>query len=539
MPLARNLEFAPVNKFTCDCSLSFVFLSFIWFFARLFVSLSRLTAAEAAAMIKNGQTIGLSGFTPAGTAKMVTAEVAKIAEAEHAAGRPFKISIFTGASTGQSTDGDLSNAHAIDFRAPYTTNPDFRKHVNMNELNYSDLNLSNMATQIRQGYLGPVNWAIIEACAVEKVGDKAHIYLTAAGGIAPTVCRLATEGIIIELNAFHERSGMGMHDVYEIEDHPFRKPVMICHPGDRIGKPYIEVDASRIIGVVEGNVPDEARSFKDPDPITTQIGQNVADFLVANMKCGKIPPTFLNLQSGVGSGANAVLGALGHSTEVPNFNIYTEVLQDAPVQLMREGRVLSASACSLTVTNECMKGIYRDMDFFRDKLVLRPSEISNNPEVIARIGVCSLNTAIEVDLYGHVNSTKICGTKMMNGIGGSADFTNNAYLSIFTCGSTTKGGAISSIVPFASHIDHTNHFVDAVITEYGVADLRHKSDMQKSVELIKVAHPDYRPMLMDYLKYAEKGGGHTHHCLSAAFAMHDTFLRKGDMRLTDWAEYVK
>ena len=503
------------------------------------MSFNRISAAEAAAMVKNGQTIGLSGFTPAGTAKMVTAEIAKIAEAEHAEGRPYKISIFTGASTGQSCDGALANAQAIDFRAPYTTNPDFRKHVNLNELNYSDLNLSNMATQIRQGYLGPVNWAIIEACAVEKVGDKAHIYLTAAGGIAPTVCRLATEGIIIELNAFHERSGMGMHDVYEIQDHPFRTPIMITHPSDRIGKPYIEVDASRIIGVVEGNVPDEARSFKDPDPITTQIGQNVADFLVHNMRVGTIPPTFLNLQSGVGSGANAVLGALGHSTEVPNFNIYTEVLQDAPVQLMREGRVLSASACSLTVTNECMKGIYRDMDFFKDKLVLRPSEISNNPEVIARIGVCSLNTAIEVDLYGHVNSTKICGTKMMNGIGGSADFTNNAYLSIFTCGSTTKGGAISSIVPFASHIDHTNHFVDAVITEYGVADLRHKSDMQKSEELIKVAHPDYQPMLRDYLKYAEKGGGHTHHCLSAAFAMHDTFLRKGDMRLTDWAEYIK
>ena len=503
------------------------------------MSFNRITAAEAAALVKNGQTIGLSGFTPAGTAKMVTAEIAKIAEAEHAEGRPYKISIFTGASTGQSTDGALANAQAIDFRAPYTTNPDFRKHVNLNELNYSDLNLSNMATQIRQGYLGPVNWAIIEACAVEQVGNKAHIYLTAAGGIAPTVCRLATEGIIIELNAFHERSGMGIHDVYEIQDHPFRTPIMITKPSDRIGKPYIEVDADRIVGVVEGNVPDEARSFKDPDPITTQIGQNVADFLLANMKCGKIPPTFLNLQSGVGSGANAVLGALGQCPEVPNFNIYTEVLQDAPIELMREGRVLSASACSLTVTNECMKGIYRDMDFFKDKLVLRPSEISNNPEVIARIGVCSLNTAIEVDLYGHVNSTKICGTKMMNGIGGSADFTNNAYLSIFTCGSTTKGGAISSIVPFASHIDHTNHFVNAVITEYGVADLRHKSDMQKAEELIKVAHPDYRPMLRDYLKYAEKTSGHTHHCLSAAFAMHDTFLRKGDMRLTDWGEYVK
>lgn len=498
----------------------------------------KMTAEEAAALIQNGQTIGLSGFTPAGAPKCTPAEIAKRAEAEHAAGRPFKISVFTGASTGQSCDGMLSNAQAIDFRAPYTTNPDFRKNVNRNELNYSDLNLSNMATQIRQGYLGQVNWAIIEACAVEKVGTKAHIYLTTAGGISPTVCRLATEGIIIELNAFHSPKSMGIHDVYEIEDHPHRTPIMITKASDRIGKPYVEVDASRIVGVIDCNVPDEARAFKDPDPITSQIGQNVADFLLANMRQGLIPPTFLNLQSGVGSGANAVLGALGQCQEVPNFNIYTEVLQDAPVQLMREGRVLSASACSLTVTNDCMRGIYDDMDFFKDKLVLRPSEISNCPEVIARIGVCSLNTAIECDIYGHVNSTKICGTKMMNGIGGSADFTNNAYLSIFTCGSTTKGGAISSIVPFASHIDHTNHFIDAVITEYGVADLRHKSDMQKAEALIQVAHPDYQPLLRDYLKHAEKFSGHTHHALSAAFGMHDTFIRKGDMRLTDWAEYL-
>ena len=500
---------------------------------------NKISAAEAAALIQDGQTIGLSGFTPAGVPKCTPAEIAKKAAAEHAAGRPFKISVFTGASTGQSCDGELSNAEAIDFRAPYTTNPDFRKNVNRNSLNYSDLNLSNMATQIRQGYLGPVNWAIIEACDVERVGSKAHIYLTAAGGISPTVCRLATEGIIIELNAFHSPKSKGIHDVYEIEDHPHRTPIMINKASDRIGKPYVEVDASRIVGVVECNIPDEARAFKDPDPITSQIGQNVADFLLANMKQGLIPSSFLNLQSGVGSGANAVLGALGHCPEVPDFNIYTEVLQDAPVGLMKQGRVLSASACSLTVTNECLLDIYDNMDFFKDKLVLRPSEISNSPEVIARIGVCSLNTAIECDIYGHVNSTKICGTKMMNGIGGSADFTNNAYLSIFTCGSTTKGGAISSIVPFASHIDHTNHFIDAVITEYGVADLRHKSDMQKAEALIAVAHPDYQPMLRDYLKFAEKTGGHTHHCLSAAFAMHDTFLRKGDMRLTDWAEYVK
>ncbi len=460
-------------------------------------------------------------------------------EAEHAAGRPFKINIFTGAITGQSCDGELSNQQAIGFRAPYTTNSDFRKHVNACEISYSDLNLSNMATQIRQGYLGDIHWAILEACEVEEVGDKVRIYLTAAGGISPTVARLAKEGVFVELNAFHSKESIGIHDVYEIEDHPFRTPIMITKANDRIGKPYVEVERDRIVGVVECDIPDEARSFKAPDPITTQIGQNVADFLLHNLQKGIIPTPFHHLHSGVGSGANAVLGALGQCPEVPNFNIYTEVLQDAPVELMKQGRVLSASACSLTVTNDCIRDIYSNMDFFKDKLVLRPSEISNCPEVIARIGVCSLNTAIEADIYGHVNSTKICGTRMMNGIGGSADFTNNAYLSIFTCGSTTKGGAISSIVPFCSHIDHTSHFIDAIITEYGVADLRGKCAMEKAQAIIEVAHPDYRPMLRDYLKHAEKFGGHTHHCLSAAFAMHDTFIRKGDMRLTDFGEYIK
>ena len=282
---------------------------------------NKITAAEAAALIENGQTIGLSGFTPAGTPKCTPAEIAVKAEAEHAAGRPFKISIISGASTGQSCDGALSIAEAIDFRTPYTTNADFRKRVNMNEINYHDLCLSGLATQMRQGFLGELDWGIIEACAIEKVGSKAHIYLTAAGGISPTVCRLAKRGIIVELNAFHSPQSKGIHDVYEIEDHPFRTPIMITKASDRIGKPYIEVDADRIVGVIECNIADEARGFKDADPITNQIGQNVADFLLANMRSGLIPKSFLNLQSGVGSGANAVLGALGQCSEVPNFNI--------------------------------------------------------------------------------------------------------------------------------------------------------------------------------------------------------------------------
>ena len=128
------------------------------------MALNYISAAQAASLIKHGYNIGLSGFTPAGTAKAVTAELAKIAEAEHAAGHPFQVGIFTGASTGDSCDGVLSRAKAIRYRAPYTTNPDFRKAVNNGEIAYNDIHLSQMAQEVRYGFMGKVDVAILEAC---------------------------------------------------------------------------------------------------------------------------------------------------------------------------------------------------------------------------------------------------------------------------------------------------------------------------------------------------------------------------------------
>lgn len=493
-----------------------------------------ISAAEAASLIKNGDIIGLSGFTPAGTPKAVTPEIAKIAEAEHAKGNPFKISILTGASTGDSCDGMLSRAKAIAYRAPYTTNTDFRKAVNNGEIAYNDIHLSQMAQYIRYNFLGKINTGIIEACDVTPDGK---IYLTAAVGIAPTVARLADK-LIIELNAAHSTKMIGMHDVYEPLDPPRRRAIDVYKPSDRIGVPYIQVDPAKIVGIVEVNKPDEARAFTAPDPVTDRIGQNVADFLAADMQAGRIPSTFLPLQSGVGNIANAVLGALGRNQTIPAFEMYTEVLQDSVVSLIKQGRVKFGSTCSLSVTNECLNEIYENMDFFRDKLVLRPSEISNNPEIVRRLGLISINTALEADIYGNINSTHVCGTKMMNGIGGSGDFTRGAYTSIFTCPSITKEGKISAIVPMVSHHDHSEHSVSIFVTEQGVADLRGKSPMERAKLIIEnCAHPSYREMLWDYLKICAKG--QTCHRLSAAFAMHDTFLRTGDMRNTKWEEYLK
>ena len=498
---------------------------------------TRLTAAEAAAMIKNNECLALSGFTPAGAPKAVTRELAKIAEAEHAAGKPFQVSILTGASTGESTDGVMATAQAIRYRAPYTTNGEFRKNVNMGNIPYNDIHLSHMAQEMRFGFFGEIDWAILEACEIEVSNGTYKVYLTAAGGISPTAARLAKR-VILELNAFHNPNVKYIHDVYEPLDPPSRQPIPIMNVGDRIGTPYVEIPAEKVAGVVECNLPDEARGFKDSDPITDRIGQLTAEFLVNDMKRGIIPSTFLPLQSGVGSTANAILGALGKDKNVPDFNVYTEVIQDSVIDMMLNGRVKDASACSLTVSNECLMQVYDNMDYFKDHLTLRPSEISNNPEVIRRLGIIAINTAIEVDLYGNVNSTHISGKKMMNGIGGSGDFERNAYISIFTCPSTAKDGLISSIVPFVSHQDHSEHDVNIVVTEQGVADLRAKSPVQRAELLIEnCVHPDYKQLMWDYLKIAK--GGHTKHNLPAAFAMHDTLERKGDMKLTDFAEYVK
>ena len=491
-----------------------------------------ITAQEAATFIKNGYGVGLSGFTLSGTPKTVLPEVAKIAEEEHAAGRPFAINLFTGASTGDSIDGMLARAKALKFRAPFISNPTVREAINNKEIVYSDLHLSLMAQDLRYGYLGKVDVAILEAIDITPDGK---VYLTTAGGIGQTVANLADK-IIIERNTFHHT--MGLHDVYEPLDPPYRKEIPIFKAADRVGKPYVQVDPKKVVGIVEVCMPNEQVVFKELDPVTRKIGENVVGFILNDIKCGVIPATGLPIQSGIGNVANAVLKALEDSTELPPLDLYSEVLQDSVIDLMEHGRVKAGSTCSLSLSQECLQHVYDNLDFFRDRLILRPSEISNHPEIIRRLGIIAMNTAIAVDLYGCVNSSHIGGTRLMNGIGGSGDFARNAYVSIFMCPSTQKGGAISSIVPMVTHADHTEHDVRVVVTEWGVADLRGKGPDERARLLIEnCAHPEYRNLLWDYLKIAKNA--HVSHNIAAALDMHATFDREGDMRKTNWSKFTR
>jgi succinate CoA transferase len=489
-----------------------------------------LTPEEAAALIADQNTIGFGGFTGAGSAKAIPRALAVRAEAEHAAGRPFKVRVLTGASTGKSVDGALARADAISFRAPYQGNADLRKKINAGEVHFIDMHLSMLPQQVRYGFFGDIDMAIVEAVDVTAGGA---VVLSSSVGAANTYLSVAKK-ILIEINAHHPQALLGMHDIFEPRDPPARNELHIYRPSDRIGSPICLIDPSKIAGVVMTNEPDETGAFDASDAVTERIAQNVTEFLVNEMRAGRVPNTFLPLQSGVGNIANAVLGALGNNPAIPPFEMYTEVLQDSAIPLIEAGRLKFASTCALTLSPDMSKHVYDNLPAFRNRILMRPQEISNNPEVARRLGIISMNTAIEVDLGGSVNSSHIMGRQMMNGIGGSGDFTRNAYISIFSCPSTQKGGKISTIVPVVSHSDHSEHSVQVLVTEHGVADLRGKDPTERARIVIEnCAAPEYRDQLFAYLAFVRVG----HEALSfrSSFAMHHKFFQDGDMRNVVWA----
>ena len=458
-----------------------------------------LSAQEAADLIKNGDNIGLSGFTASGSPKVITEALAAKAVKEHEAGRPFKVSVFTGASTNNHADGALARANAIARRTPYQNTPDLRQRINAHDCHYFDLHLSELAQKFRYNTYGELDWAILE---VAKVFENGEVVLGTGVGNVPTYAAKAKK-IFIELNTKLPEGLYGLHDIYMPLDPPHRREIPIYTPSDRIGHPTIKLDPSKIAGIVHSDAYDGIKGFTALDDTT-----------------------LLPIQSGVGNVANAVLFGLGDSKELPPFAMYTEVIQDAVIDLMKMGRCKFGSTCSLTLSDTKESEVLSDLDFFRDKIVLRPAEISNSPEVIRRLAVIAMNTALEADIFGNINSTR-----------GSGDFTRNGYLSIFSCPSITKGGLISNIVPMCSHIDHTEHSVDVIITDQGVADIRGLDPVQRAERIIdNCAHPMYRELLHDYLKLGK--GGQTPHHLAASLGFHTAFQTTGDMRKTDWSLYA-
>lgn len=492
-----------------------------------------ISAEEAASHIHNGDNVGTSGFTASGTPKLVTVALAEKARQLHEKGEPFKVNLYTGASTNDYVDGALTRADAIGQRMPYQGTPCTREAANDGRINYYDPHLSHVSQDMRYGFVGDLDVAIIE---VTEMNPEGEVILGAGLGMSPTLVQMAKK-VIIEYSSYYRTSFRGFHDNYVPLDPPRRREIPIYKPSDRIGDTILRIDPAKIIGVVPSNESESIRSFTSLNDTTRAIGANVAEFLASEMRAGKIPPEFLPIQSGVGNVANAALYGLAENPQIPAFQMFTEVVQDAVMDLMQQGKCTFASTCALAFSDQAMLRFMDDIDFYRDKLLMRPGEISNHPEVVRRLGLIAMNTALECDIYGFVNSTHVDGTYMMNGIGGSGDFCRNAALSIFLCPSVQKGGRISAIVPMVSHVDHTDHDVKIIVTEQGVADMRGMAPRQRAEMIIEnCVHPDYKEIMRDYLKISSSG--HIGHNLKAAFALHMAYMEHGDMRMVDFGKFV-
>ena len=488
------------------------------------------TASDAAACITPGETVAVSGFTGAGYPKAVPQALAARMQQSHAQGDPFRVRLLTGASTAPELDGALAKVEGMEMRLPYQSDPTVRRCINEGRIDYVDIHLSHVAQYTWFGFFGDVDVAIIEVAAILEDG---RLVPTSSVGNNKTWLEQARK-VILEVNRWQPLALEGMHDIYfGTALPPNRKPIPLVHADDRIGQPWLRVDPEKVVAVVETEAHDRNSPFDPPDDASRRIAGHLLDFLEQEIAHGRLGPGLLPLQSGVGNIANAVLAGIaasGHRQLVA----FTEVIQDGMLHLLRDDVLRFASATAFSLSSAGIDEFLRNIEHYRRRILLRPQEISNHPELIRRLGCIAMNGMLEADIYGNVNSTHVAGTSIMNGIGGSGDFARNAFLSVFMAPSTAKDGNVSTIVPMASHVDHTEHDTMVVVTEQGLADLRGLSPKQRARRIIdRCAHPDYRPMLSDYFDRAvhASAGKHTPHLLREALSWHARFVETGSMRV--------
>ncbi len=482
-----------------------------------------MSAEEAALLIKDKMIVGTSGFTPSGYPKAVPLALAERVKN----GENLTIDIYSGASLGPEIDTVLVEAGIIRRRLPYHTNATMRKAINSGSVQYTDMHLSVSTQMVNLGYIAPPDLTIAEAVAITEEGD---LILSTAVGNTPTFIN-HSPSVIVELAMKKPLELEGMHDIFITENPPLRQPIGVVKVDDRIGSTVVKCGWDKIKAIVISDLQDQTRPLRPVNEEEKAIGNHILEFLRSEVAQGRLSNSLLPIQSGVGSVANAVLYGLCEA-EFQGLTCYTEVAQDSMLDLLRSGKCDFVSCTSVSPSPEGLTRFFDELGFFKDRILFRPQEISNSPEVSRRIGIIAMNTALEVDIYGNVNSTHSQGKKIMNGIGGSGDFSRSAVISIFTTSSLAKDGNISSIVPMCPHVDHTEHEVSAIVTEQGYADLRGLSPKERAVKIIEnCAHPDYRDALMDYFDRAcAEMPCQTPHILEEALSWHVRYEKTGSMK---------
>ncbi|WP_049922484.1 acetyl-CoA hydrolase/transferase C-terminal domain-containing protein [Halopiger djelfimassiliensis] len=478
---------------------------------RIAAGLPVVSAEEAAATIPADATVYAGGIG-AGPKELPLA----LARSD----RELSLSIVSSADAGFLTDTQLVDSGGVDFRYPFAVWPDHRRAANDGDLSFVDDHFSSISRTVQQdvftpafGFDGPTV-AIVEAVAVE---DDRFVPTTAIGAVPAFVDH--ADRVIVEVNEAVPRTVGEFHDVYR-PDTPPREPIPLSDPGDRLGDRYVALPDGPD-AVIRTEQPPMPYPFRELTADEGEIAAATVDFLERELERNPAFEDRLTIEVGIGTLGDEIMRRLDWIARSGyDLAYYGEVIQDGLLELLADGTLESASGTGIVLSQDGIDRLYGSPETFADRVRLRPVDISNEPSVIRRLGLVGVNSALEVDIYGNANSSHVRGSRLLQGIGGSGDFTRNALVSVIVLPSTARDGEVSRIVPKATHVDHPDHDVDVVVTEHGVADLRGLAPHERATRLIgECAHPAFRDDLRSFLERATSGDkpGHVPHDLSTAF----------------------
>jgi succinyl-CoA:acetate CoA-transferase len=451
------------------------------------------TAAEAARFFRDGMVVATSGTAQSGYPRAVFAALAERMKKEGG----LRVDLLCAGPLGPEVEDALTEAGGIRRRIGTLGCKSLRQAVNRGEVGFLEGKTGKVTQYARRGYYGDIDAAVVEAAGVNAKGE-----------VIPGICvydipdwlELAS-AVILEINLRRPLALEGIHDIYLPEP---GRCIPLDHPLGRIGSPHIPLDPARVKHIVfsdleEGGTP--------PSPVgdkVRRIAGHIESFLKEERrKLGKLPP----LEVGIGDTLNGFVSSLADS-ELSSLVFFQAVVTDPLLDLIDAGRVEGISCNSLRFSGEALKRFFSRLDHYRKYFVFRPVTLTNSAELLSRFGVIAVNSGLEADIQGQVNSSHSRGTQIIGGIAGSYDFARNSSISIFALPSTFQQGKGSSIVPRVSHVDHTEHEVDVLITEHGVADLRAVEPYERARRIIEsCADPKFREPLREYVDKARRNPG--------------------------------
>ncbi|HOB11835.1 MAG TPA: acetyl-CoA hydrolase/transferase C-terminal domain-containing protein [Syntrophomonadaceae bacterium] len=222
--------------------------------------------------------------------------------------------------------------------------------------------------------------------------------------------------------------------------------------------------------------------------------------------CAELIEDGSTMQMGIGAIPDATLAAMMHKKDL---GIHTEMFSDGVIPLVEAG-VINGSKKTLhpnKIVSTFMMGTEKLYKWVDDNPVveMHPEHYVNDPWVIAKnYKVVSINSALQVDVLGQVAADAL-GPKQFSGVGGQIDFIRGAKRSIgggksiIAIPSTAAGGKVSRIVPAlyeGTAVTTTRNEVDYVVTEYGIAKLSGKTNLERLKALVAISHPDFRDEIM-------------------------------------------